>query len=59
MIWRHKMINFVAGIVVGIIISSVGFTVIAEKVDQGIGVVQESVKKAKSRVKTVDKSGKW
>lgn len=46
MIWRRKMINFVAGIVVGIIISSVGFTVIAEKVDQGIGVVQESVKKA-------------
>ena len=46
MIWRHRMINFVAGIVVGIIISSVGFTVIAEKVDQGIDVVQESVKKA-------------
>jgi|TARA_R110000796_G_scaffold168913_1_gene285812 hypothetical protein len=40
------MINFAVGIVIGIIISSVGFTVIAEKVDQGIGVVQEKVKEA-------------
>lgn len=40
------MINFAVGIVIGIIISSVGFTVIAEKVDQGIGVVQEKVKDA-------------
>ena len=40
------MINFAVGIVIGIIISSVGFTVIAEKVDQGIGVAQEKVKEA-------------
>jgi hypothetical protein len=40
------MINFAVGIVIGIIISSVGFTVIAEKVDQGISVVQEKVKDA-------------
>jgi len=40
------MINFAVGIVIGIIISSVGFTVIAEKVDQSIGVVQEKVKDA-------------
>ena len=37
------MINFGLRVVIGIIISSVGFVAIAEKVDQGIDAVQEKV----------------
>jgi uncharacterized protein with GYD domain len=37
------MINFIVGFVLGIVVSSVGFTTLASYADQGVRAVQQTV----------------
>jgi uncharacterized membrane protein YtjA (UPF0391 family) len=41
------MINFIIGFVLGIVVSSIGFTGIAQVADQGVQKIQETVKEVR------------
>lgn len=44
------MINFLAGIVVGIIISTVGLVAIAEKIDNSVEVLKKSIESTNEKI---------
>ena len=38
--WRWNMLNFIAGVILGVVVATVGFTGIAQALDKGIDTVK-------------------
>ena len=42
--------NFLVGVIVGIVISTVGLVAIAEKIDTGVSTLKEAIEKSNEKI---------
>jgi hypothetical protein len=44
------MMNFLVGVVVGIVISTVGLVAVAQKIDSGVEVLKQTIEKSNEKI---------